>query len=101
MNQTARLRGDPIRLPGRETQPLAMIASTRESLYEMCKFLSSGDLKAFFEVVKDERGTLIPAGRLVEVMEWEDYRDLKIVRIKLLEGDLKGYIVWTISQCLP
>jgi hypothetical protein len=52
-------------------------------------------------VIKDERGTMIPAGTLVEVVEGENYKELKLVRIKLLEGDLKGYIVWTISQCLP
>ncbi len=101
LNPTARLRGDSIRLPGRESQPLAMIASTRETLYEMCRLLATGDVKALFDVIKDERGTMIPAGTLVEVVEWENYGELKVVRIKLLEGELRGYIVWTSSQCLP
>ncbi len=100
-NPTARLRGDTIHLPGRESQPLAIIASTRESLYEMCRLLAAGDVKTFLDVIKDERGGLIPAGTLVEVVEWENYKELKVVRIKLIEGDLRGYIVWTVSHCLP
>jgi len=100
-NPTARLRGDTIKLPGRETQPLAMIGVNRESLYEMSRALASGNVNDFFDVIKQERGTLLPSGTLVEVVEWEDFKELKFVRIKLLEGDLEGYMVWTVSQCVP
>jgi hypothetical protein len=100
-NPTARLRGDTISLPGRKSQPLAMIATTREAVYEMAKRLAARDVSRLFNMIKEERGTMIPAGTLVEVVEWNDYRELKLARIKLLEGDLKGYMVWTISQCLP
>lgn len=100
-NPTARLRGDTIGLPGRKSRPLALIATTREALYEMAQRLAAGDVKGLFNVVKEERGTLIAAGTLVEIIEWLDFRELKIARIKVLEGQLKGYIVWTPSLCLP
>ncbi len=100
-NPTARLRGDTSKLSGRETQPLAMIGSNREALYEMSKALAFGKVNDLFDVIKEERVTLIPAGTLVEIVEWEDFKEFKFVRIKLLEGDLSGHMAWTNSQCVP
>lgn len=100
-NPTARLRGDTIGLPGRKSRPLAPVAATREALYEMAQRIADRDFKGMFNVVKKEEGTLIAAGTLVEVIEWEDFRELKIARIKVLEGELQGYILWTPSVSLP
>jgi TIR domain len=101
-NPIARLRGDTIKLPdGTISNPVTMIATRREWIYAMAKSLATGDISSFFEVVKQEKGTLIPSATLAEVIEWENYDELKLVRIKLLEGELAGYIVWTTSFFVP
>jgi hypothetical protein len=100
-NLTARLRGDTIRLPHRETNPVAFVAVSRDSICEMSTKLIENDVNGFFEIIKREHGTLVPAGTLVEIIEWEDYKKFKIVRIKFLEGELIGRILWTVSLCIP
>jgi TIR domain len=100
-NPTARLRGDTIRLPHRETNPVAFVAVSRNSICEMATKLIEKDINGFFEIIKEEHGTLVPAGTLVEVIEWEDYKKFKVVRIKFLEGELIGRILWTVSLCIP
>lgn len=100
-NPRVRLKGDTIRLPHRESNPVAFVGINRDSIYEMATKLVKKDTKGFFNVIKEERGTLIPAGTLIEVIEWEGYQKLNIVRIKFLEGDLRGKVLWTVSVCIP
>ncbi|MEO0536157.1 MAG: toll/interleukin-1 receptor domain-containing protein [Cyanobacteria bacterium P01_A01_bin.123] len=100
-NPTARLRGDTIRLPHRETNPVAFVAFSRDFICEMARKLIEKDINGFFEIIKNEYGTLVPAGTLVEVIEWQDYKNFKIVRIKCLEGELIDKILWTVSLCIP
>ena len=100
-NPTARLLGDTIKLPHRTTNPVAFVAVSRESLYEMAISLANQDVKGFFAVIKDEKGTLIESGTLVEIIEWRQFKELKMVRIKMLEGTTEGHILWTSSACIP
>ncbi len=100
-NETARLRGDTIQLPHRQSNPVAFVAVSRDSIYEMATKLAEKDINGFFNAIKNGHGTLIPAGVLVEIIEWEDYKKYKIVRIKFLEGELSHKIFWTVSQCIP
>lgn len=100
-NPRVRLKGDTIRFPHRVTNPVAFVGISRDAIYEMATKLAKKDINGFFNVIKDERGTLIPAGTLVEVIEWEGYKEFNIVRIKFLEGDLIGKVLWTVSVCIP
>jgi hypothetical protein len=100
-NPTARLKGDTIKLPHRTTNPVAFVAVDQESLYKMSISLVNQDVKKFFAVIKDEKGTLIESGTLVEIIEWRQFKELKMVRIKMLEGATAGHILWTSSVCIP
>ncbi len=100
-NLTVRLKGDTIRLPHRETNPVAFVAINRDSICEMATKLVDKDVNGFFNVIQDERGTIVPAGTLVEVLEWEGYKKFNIVRIKFLESELIGKVLWTVSLCIP
>jgi uncharacterized caspase-like protein len=98
----ARLRGDTIKLPdGTITNPISVVATRREWMYTMAKALLDKNISAFFEVITNENGTLIPAATLVEVIEWNTFNEFKLVRIKVLEGDLTDRILWTSSFFIP
>lgn len=99
---TARLRGDTIGLGGgKKSNPVALVAARREWVYEMARSVASGNVAEFFDAIRDEKGTLVPAGTLVEVLEWADYKELKVVRIKILENELEGWIAWTTGYFIP
>jgi uncharacterized caspase-like protein len=101
-NSITRLRGDTIKLPdGTITNSISVVATRREWMYTMAKALLDKNIPRFFEVIKNENGTLIPAATLVEVIEWDTYKELKLVRIKVLEGDLTERILWTSSFFIP
>jgi hypothetical protein len=100
-NPTARLKGDTIELPHRTTNPVAFVAVNQESLYKMAISLAKQDVKGFFAVIRDEKGTLIESGTLVEIIEWRQFKEIKMVRIKMLEGAAADHILWTSSVCIP
>ena len=67
----------------------------------MARALIDKQIKGFWSVISNQQGTLVPSATLAEIIEWQTYQDLQFVRIQILEGALKGKIVWTTSFFIP
>lgn len=97
-----RLKGDTIGLgSGQKSNPVVIIATSKQALYEMMRYVASGDVNSFFGVVKNGYGTLVPAGTQVQILGYDSIGESSVVQVKMLEGELSGRTVWTHSFFVP
>lgn len=87
------LKGDRIA----DYEPIAIVAVDIPSLLEMMNAIKNGDTKVFFNVIVNERGTLLPEGTRAKILDYQTVEGSRLIKIEILEGDLTGYSVWTHS----
>jgi hypothetical protein len=99
---TVQLKGDTVGFPdGTKSRPVAVVAASEEDLYRMMKSLAASDIDGFFDVIREERGTLLPAGTTAKVLERRRYREFEVAHIEITSGELKGRRLWTHPFFLP
>jgi hypothetical protein len=100
--RVVQLKGDTIGLEGgRKSNPVAIVATSKQSLHEMMRCIASGDVNSFFGVVRSGYGTLVPAGTQAQILSYDSVGGSSVVEVKILEGDLSGRTVWTHSFFVP
>jgi hypothetical protein len=97
VGEEVQLRGDTIS----GSNPVAIAASSKESLSRMMDTTRQRNVNAFFDVVRAEQGTLLPEGTRVRILENDSIGNSRVVRLEILEGELTGHEVWTHQFFIP
>jgi hypothetical protein len=95
VGETVRLKGYKLIPSGR---PVAVVTVQPHILDAIVGDMEKGSFSGILFYVKQERASFLPERTLVKVLEFSRTtgRKLSCARVEILEGDLRGYKVWTL-----